>query len=566
MTNDELKTAAQAYLAREKHPQFRKEVEDALAAGNWADLNERFYTALSFGTAGLRGIIGGGTNRMNPAVVQSATQGLADYVNQTVKNGSAVIAHDSRHFSDLFSLEAALVLAANGIKTYLFKHLRPTPVLSYAVRHFKTTTGIVVTASHNPAEYNGYKVYWEDGAQILPPHDIGIIAKVRDVTAVKTITKEQALAKGLLVEIEEEIDVPYRAMVQSQAIRPELFKTAGKVKIVYTPLHGTGITEVPFIMKDLGIELSVVASQAVSDGAFPTVKSPNPEEHSAMELAIEQATREKADLIIGTDPDADRIGIGVPYQGKWELLNGNQLGTLLTDYVFSSLKAKGKLPAKPVFINSIVTTELHNLIAQDYGVHTERVLTGFKYIGEKIRGYEADGQGWTYVFGGEESYGFLLGSAVRDKDAVSSTAITVEMALWHLSQGRSVMDALNALYEKYGYFSDPVVSESFAGQAGLETMKAFMKGLRQAPPKELGGIAVTKTIDYLPGTTLPPSDIVQFLLADGSSVIVRPSGTEPKIKFYMSSRSAKGLKLEQAKAEVDAKIAALKTALKGMMG
>jgi phosphoglucomutase len=247
------------------------------------------------------------------------------------------------------------------------------------------------------------------------------------------------------------------------------------------------------------------------------------------------------------------------------LLNGNQLGTLLTDYVFSGLKATGKLPAKPVFINSIVTTELHNLIAQDYGAHTERVLTGFKYIGEKIRGYEAAGTGETYVFGGEESYGFLLGSAVRDKDAVSSTAITVEMALWHLSQGRSVMDALNALYEKYGYFSDPVFSESFAGQAGLETMKAFMKGLRQSPPKELGGIAVTKTVDYLPGTTLPPSDIVQFLLADGSSVIVRPSGTEPKIKFYMSSRSAKGLKLEQAKTEVDAKIEALKKALKGMM-
>jgi phosphoglucomutase len=564
MTNDELKAAAQAYLARESHPKFRQEVEDLLKAGNWAELTERFYTALSFGTGGLRGMIGGGTNRMNPAVVRSATQGLADYVNQAVKNGSAVIAHDSRHFSDLFALEAALTLAANGIKTYLFKHLRPTPVLSFAVRHLKATTGIVVTASHNPPEYNGYKVYWDDGAQVLPPHDVGIIDRVRQVTEARTMTKEQALAKGLLVEIEQEIDLPYRAMVKSQSIRPELFQGT-KVKIVYTPLHGTGITQLPFIMKELGIELSVVAAQAVTDGAFPTVASPNPEEHSAMKLALEQAVREKADLVIGTDPDADRIGIGVPHHGEWVLLNGNQLGALLADYIFSSLKAKNKLPAKPVLINTIVTTELHNLIAQDYGARTERVLTGFKYIGEKIRGYEASGEGWTYVFGGEESYGFLFGTAVRDKDAVSSAAITVEMALWHLSQGRSVMDALNALYEKYGYFREVQISKTFKGQSGLETMKAFMKGLRQTPPRDLGGLAVTQTIDYLPGTTLPPSDVVQFVLADGSTVTVRPSGTEPKIKFYASCRAAKGLTLERGQAEVDAKIQTITAALDGMM-
>jgi phosphoglucomutase len=564
MTNDELKTAAQAYLAREQHPKFRQEVEDLLKAGNWAELNERFYTALSFGTGGLRGTIGGGTNRMNPAVVRSATQGLADYVNQAVKNGSAVIAHDSRHYSDLFALEAALTLAANGVKTYLFKHLRPTPVLSFAVRHLKATTGIVVTASHNPPEYNGYKVYWDDGAQVLPPHDVGIIDRVRRVTEARTMTKEQALAKGLLVEIEEDIDLAYRAMVKSQSIRPELFKGT-KVKIVYTPLHGTGVTQLPFIMKELGIELSVVAAQAVPDGAFPTVSSPNPEEHSAMKLALEQAVRENADLVIGTDPDADRIGIGVPHQGEWVLLNGNQLGALLADYIFSSLKAKGTLPAKPVFINTIVTTELHNLIAKDYGARTERVLTGFKYIGEKIRGFEAAGEGWTYVFGGEESYGFLFGTAVRDKDAVSSAAITVEMALWHLSQGRSVMEALNALYAKYGYFREIQISKTFKGQSGLETMKTFMKGLRQSPPRDLGGLAVAKTIDYLPGTELPPSDVVQFVLADGSTVTVRPSGTEPKIKFYASCRAAQGLTLERGQAEVDAKIQTITKALDGMM-
>jgi phosphoglucomutase len=285
-----------------------------------------------------------------------------------------------------------------------------------------------------------------------------------------------------------------------------------------------------------------------------------------MQLAIDQAVREHADLIIGTDPDADRIGIGVPHNGQWVLLNGNQLGTLLTDYIFSSLKEQGRLPAKPVFINTIVTTELHNLIAADYGARTERVLTGFKYIGEKIRGYEADGEGWTYVFGGEESYGFLFGSAVRDKDAVSSTAITVEMALWHLSHGRSVMDALNALYQKYGYFHEVLISKTFKGQSGLQTMKAFMAGLRQTPPADIGGLKVARTIDYLPGTALPSSDVVQFVLADGSTVTVRPSGTEPKIKFYASCRSAKGLPLDQGKASVDAKLAAIGAALDGMIG
>jgi phosphoglucomutase len=581
MTNDELKTAAQAYLAREDHPVFKKEVEDLLAAAQWPELNERFYTALSFGTGGLRGTIGGGTNRMNPFMVRSATQGLAAYVTAAVGagRGSAVIAHDSRNYSDLFALEAALVLAANGIKTYLFKHLRPTPVLSFAVRQLKATTGIVVTASHNPPEYNGYKVYWDDGAQVLPPHDKGIIDEVRKVNGTfKTMARADALKAGLLVEIEEEIDGPYCEMVKAQAIRPELFRTqAAKVKVVYTPLHGTGITVLPRIMKDLGISLSTVASQAVADGNFPTVSSPNPEEQSAMKLAIEQATREGADLVLGTDPDADRIGIGVPWKGQWVLLNGNQLGALLADYVFSGLKATGKLPAKPVFVNTIVTTELHNLIAQSYGARTERVLTGFKYIGEKIRGYEAGKEGWKYVFGGEESYGFLFGDHVRDKDAVSSAAITIEMALWHLSQGRSVMEALNGLYQRYGFFQEILISKTFKGQAGLETMKAFMKGLRSQPPVKVGPLGLSRLLDYQNGTTrvggevkhdidLPSSDVLQFVLEDGSTVTVRPSGTEPKIKFYASCRAAQGRPLDQARAEVEAKIQAINQALDGMIG
>jgi len=457
--------------------------------------------------------------------------------------------------------------------------LRPTPVLSFAVRRLKATTGIVVTASHNPPEYNGYKVYWADGAQVVPPHDKGIIEEVRKVNGTfKTMTKAEALAKGLLVEIDEEIDGPYCEMVKSQSIRPELFKTASKVKIVYTPLHGTGITVLPRIMKDLGITLSTVPSQAVPDGNFPTVASPNPEEHSAMQLAIDQATVEKADLILGTDPDADRIGIGVPWKGEWVLLNGNQLGALLADYIFSGLQAQGKLPAKPVFINTIVTTELHQLIARDYGVRTERVLTGFKYIGEKIKQFEEGKEGWKYVFGGEESYGFLFGDAVRDKDAVSSAAITIEMALWHLSQGRSVMEALNALFAKYGFFQEILISKTFKGQAGLATMKAFMAGLRSDPPKKVGPLALTKLLDYQNGTTrssdgtvvknidLPSSDVVQFVLEDGSTVTVRPSGTEPKIKFYASCRSEKGMALEDARTQVATKTKAISAALDGMIG
>jgi len=581
MTNDELKRAAETYLAQEDHPVFRKEVEDLLKGQNWAELNERFYTALSFGTGGLRGTIGGGTNRMNPFMVRSATQGLAAYVNAAVGagRGSAVIAHDSRNYSDLFALEAALTLAANGIKTYLFKALRPTPELSFAVRRLKATTGIVVTASHNPSEYNGYKVYWADGAQVVPPHDKGIIDQVRQVAGqFKTMPKAAALAQGLLVEIDEEIDGPYCDMVKAQSIRPELFRTqASKVKVVYTPLHGTGITVLPRIMKDLGISMSTVASQAVPDGNFPTVASPNPEEHSAMKLAIDQATRENADLILGTDPDADRIGIGVPWKGEWVLLNGNQLGALLADYIFSSLQALGRLPAKPVFINTIVTTELHHLIAKDYGARTERVLTGFKYIGEKIKQFEESGEGWQYVFGGEESYGFLFGDAVRDKDAISSAAITIEMALWHLSQGRSVMEALNGLYEKYGFFQEILISKTFKGQAGLETMKKFMADLRTSPPKRVGSLALAQLLDYQNGTTrqpdgtvkkdidLPASDVVQFVLEDGSTVTVRPSGTEPKIKFYASCRAEKGLALDTARAQVAEKVKAINEALDGMI-
>ena len=509
---------------------------------------------------------------MNPYMVRSATQGLANYVNLASGQGaSAVIAHDSRRYSDVFSLEAALVLCANGIKTFLFQELRPTPVLSFAVRHLKATTGIVVTASHNPAEYNGYKVYWNDGAQVLPPHDVGIIEEVRKTQGhSRSMSKEEALAKGLLVYVQDEIDAAYRTMVKGQVLRSELFRSdAGKLKVVYTALHGTGITELPPIMKELGVNMILVPEQAISDGNFPTVVSPNPEEKSAMALGLALAQKSEADLLLGTDPDADRLGIGVPGPQGWQLLNGNELGALLTDYVFMSLKELGKLPAHPVFINTIVTTELHHLIARKYGAKTYKVYTGFKYIAEKIREFEQNGNKETFIFGNEESYGFLIGTSVRDKDAISASALTIEMALYHRRNGRSVLDALNALYQEFGYFHEIQISKTFKGQAGVEKMKNFMSKVRQTPPKTIGSLPLASFRDYLNGTTmdadgrklkdieLPSSDVLQFALADGSLVTVRPSGTEPKIKFYASCRAPQGTPLEKAKKDVDAKLAAI---------
>lgn len=566
MDQNELKTLTEAYLAQEEHPDFKSEAQRLWAAGDWSELNERFYTSLSFGTGGLRGTIGAGTNRMNPTVVRRATQGLADYVNAAVTGSkSAAIAYDSRRYSDLFALEAALVLAANGIKTYLFKALRPTPELSFAVRHLGCTTGIVVTASHNPPEYNGYKVYWADGAQVVPPHDKGIIEKVRAVGAFKTLSKEEALAKGLLVFIDKEVDEPYKAMVRAQALRPELFKTQ-KLKVVYTPLHGTGGQLVPQLCSELGLEVIPVPEQSKPDGNFPTVESPNPEEASALKMALDLARREKADLVIGTDPDADRIGIAVPdAQGEWVLLNGNQLGALLTEYAFSTLKAQGRLPKRPAFVNTIVTTDLHLAIAKAYGAETFKVLTGFKYIGALIREWENTPDAPTYVIGGEESYGFLFGDKVRDKDAVSSATLTVELALWLKSQGRTVLEELNRLYAAYGYYKEILLSKTFKGQAGLQKMKDFMQGLRTQAPSTLGGLKVRELIDYLPGKTLPSSDVVQFALEDGSLVTVRPSGTEPKVKFYASCRAPEGLALAAAEAQVAAKLKAIEDDLDGML-
>ncbi len=573
MDHKELLQRANQYLRDEKDEYFRKQVESLVKEENWEDLNDRFYTELSFGTGGLRGVIGGGMNRMNPFTVAKATQGLATYILKHAPEGKrrAALAYDCRHFSDTFALQAALVFAANGIEAYLFTSLRPTPELSYAVRKLNCCSGIMVTASHNPAEYNGYKVYWEDGAQVTAPHDTGIITEVRAVKdEIRIMDKDEALARGLLHMIDKEVDKDYLDMVIAQSFRPELVKERGRdLKVVYTPLHGTGTVPVETALSRMGINVVTVKEQRDPDGAFPTVEFPNPEIAPAMKMALEYAVREKADLVMGTDPDADRLGIAVPEKDGYRLITGNQLGALLTDYIFQSRRDTGKLPENAAFVNTIVTSDLQIKIAQSYGAETFKVLTGFKYIGEKMKEFEESGS-HSYIFGGEESYGFLVEQDVRDKDAVSAATMTAEMALWNVAQGRSVLDHLNDLYKRFGYYEETLISRYFKGQSGQNIMADLMAELRSSTPSSLGGIAVEALRDYKDGTTrnlktgeldtnidLPSSNVLQFVLEDGSLVTARPSGTEPKIKFYASVCNKPGEDLEESKKRAAEKIEAV---------
>jgi phosphoglucomutase len=566
---------AREYVARETNEFFRKQVEELLNTNNADELNDRFYTDLEFGTGGLRGIIGGGYNRMNTCTVQRATQGIANYIKKQmpVETASAVIAYDSRNFSDSFALDAALVFCANGIKTYLFSGLRPTPELSFAVRHLKATTGIVVTASHNPPEYNGYKVYWKDGGQVVPPQDKGIILEVRAVTEILRTTREDALLSQKLIMMDSIVDDAYIEMVKSQSIRPELLEKHGaEVKIVYTPLHGSGAMPLSRVLSELGIPVVFVKEQQAPNGNFPTVKYPNPEEADALKMAIDLGISEKADLVMATDPDADRLGIAVPDgRGGFSLVTGNQLGALLADYIFSGRKETGTLPENPVMIKTIVTTGLQTRIAADYGVTVMDVLTGFKYIADKIRSFETGSEGYNYVFGGEESYGYLVGTSVRDKDAVSAAAMTAEMALFHQRRGKSICDRLDEIYLKYGYFLEQQVSRHFKGETGLAAISNLMKRLRTSPPVSIGGVRIVKILDYLDGTVLdtvtgirkkgidlPPSNVIQFILCDNGMVTARPSGTEPKIKFYLSICSEAGADLDAAKKDAAGRAAVLK--------
>ncbi len=580
MEIDEVKARAREYVELEEDPRFRDEVSALLLANDAEALSDRFYTDLTFGTGGLRGVIGGGFNRMNPFVVRRATQGLANYVRKSsgVENPSAVIAYDSRRFSSVFAEEAALVFAAAGIKTYLFSSLRPTPELSFAVRALKATTGIVVTASHNPPQYNGYKVYWSDGAQIIAPHDEAIIREVEAVSSdVRSLKRAEAEEKGLLVTIDREIDEPFTAMAKRYALRPELLRAKGSsLRIVYTPLHGAGRVSIERCLRELGLAVTEVPEQAEPDGDFPTVEYPNPEEASALKLAIELAGREKADLVLASDPDSDRLGIAVAKAGGFALVTGNQLGALLTDYVFSTRKALGLLPARPVFIKTIVTSNLQRRIAESYGAKVYDVLTGFKYIAEKIRLFEASGE--SYVFGCEESYGYLVETEVRDKDAVTAAVVTAEMALFNLVSGRSLLDQLHALYLRYGCFKESQISRGFGGERGLDEMKSLMDRLRKAPPRVFGGSGVVEVKDYETGETLktssgsksrdidlPRSNVLQFMLEDESTISVRPSGTEPKIKFYASCCTRPGVSVEEAERELDRRMERVVADIDGIM-
>lgn len=562
-----------------ENPYFDEATKAELKAiqGDDNEIKERFYMDLEFGTAGLRGIIGAGTNRMNIYVVRRATQGLANYIAQVGKQSQGVaIAYDSRHMSPEFAQEAALCLAANGIKAYIFESLRPTPELSFAVRHLGCAAGINITASHNPPEYNGYKVYWEDGAQITPPHDTGIMAEVKaiaDWNTVKTMDKAEAEKAGLFEVLGQAIDDAYIAELKKQVIHMDAIQAEGKnLKIVYSPLHGTGNIPARRILKELGFEnVYVVKEQELPDGDFPTVSYPNPEAAEAFELGLKLAKEVDADLVLATDPDADRLGVRVKDKnGEYHDLTGNMSGCLLANYEIGQRKAvDGKLPEDGALIKTIVTSNLADAIAKGYGVNLIEVLTGFKFIGQQVLGFENSGKG-TYLFGFEESYGCLIGTYARDKDAIVATMALCEAAAYYKTQGKTLWDAMIDMYEEFGYYKDDIKSVTLKGIEGLQKIQEIMDTLRQNPPAGFAGHQVTAVRDYKKDTVtdlatgevkptgLPASNVLYYDLTDDAWVCVRPSGTEPKVKFYYG---VKGSSL----ADADEKSAAMGKAVLDMV-
>ena len=547
-------------------PYFDEDTKNELRAiaDDENEIKERFYMDLEFGTAGLRGIIGAGINRMNIYTVRRATQGLANYIKkQGGEEKGVAIAFDSRRMSPEFAMEAAMTLAANGIKAYKFESLRPTPELSFAVRELGCIAGINVTASHNPPEYNGYKVYWEDGAQFTPPHDKGVLEEVlaiEDLSTVKTTSEEEALRSGKFQVIGKEIDDKYIENVKAQVVNQDAIDRMQKdITIIYTPLHGTGNIPARRVMKELGFEnVYVVPEQELPDGNFPTVSYPNPEAEEAFTLGLKLAKEKNADLVLATDPDADRLGVYVKdaKTGEYHPLTGNMSGSLLCDYVLGQKQAKGQIPADGQVIKSIVTTNLVNAVAEHYGCELVEVLTGFKYIGQQILKEEQTGKG-TYMFGMEESYGCLIGTYARDKDAISATAALCEAAAYYKEKGMTLWDAMVAMYEKYGYYKDTVKSIGLKGIEGLAKIQEIMENFRQEPPKTLGDYTVTAARDYKAGTImdmasgavrptgLPSANVLYYEMNDGAWLCVRPSGTEPKIKFYYG---VKGTSMEDADA------------------
>ncbi|WP_114570546.1 phospho-sugar mutase [Exiguobacterium flavidum] len=549
------KTTFEKWNEANLDPQLKEEMA-ALAQDEKA-AEEAFYKELEFGTGGMRGEIGAGTNRMNVYTVRKASQGFADFIKaagEEAMSRGVVIAHDSRHFSPEFALEAAKTLATNGIKAYLFDGLRPTPELSFAVRYLKAYGGIVVTASHNPPEYNGYKVYGEDGGQ-LPPKEaddlVSYVAKVEDELSIKLDAEETLRASGMIVRVGEEIDRAYQEKLLTIRVLPNIQdELKDPLKIIFTPLHGTGLVPVTEGLKNYGFEhVTVVKEQEQPDGGFPTVSSPNPEEHAAFKLAIEYGDREGADILIATDPDADRVGVATrDASGEWVVLTGNQTGALLLDYILSQRAAQGTLPENGFVAKTIVTSELGAVIARHYGMHVENTLTGFKFIGEKIKEYEESGE-YKYIFGYEESYGYLIGDFCRDKDAVQACLLAAEMAAYHKKEGRTLYEALELVYERFGHYEESLRSLTLKGKDGVEQIGRIMDAFREHPPTEVAGERIVLFEDYSASIShdlvnhkpspidLPKSNVLKFTLDDGSWFCLRPSGTEPKIKFYFSVTS-----------------------------
>jgi phosphoglucomutase len=564
---EEIRKKATLWLGKEFNEETRKEVQDMLV-NDEKKLVDAFYQDLEFGTGGLRGIMGAGTNRMNIYTLGMATQGLANYIIQQCGNTGikVAIAHDCRNNSSYFAKTTAEIFAANGFEVYLFESLRPTPELSYAIRLYGCQSGVVITASHNPKEYNGYKAYWDDGGQVVAPHDEAIIDEVRKITSVSDI-KFTGNSENIKI-IGAETDEAFLAEVIKMRLNPEVIKEAANMGIVYTPIHGTGIKLVPPALKMFGFNNIIsVPEQDINDGNFPTVKSPNPEEPDALRMAIEKAVETGAELVMATDPDADRLGIAVRNkEGNFILLNGNQTCVLLIWYILSQYKEKNKYKGNEYIIKTIVTTDLLHNIADGFNVEYYNVLTGFKFFAELIRKNEGVKK---YIGGGEESYGFLPGEYARDKDAIASCAIFAEAAAWAKSKGKTVYDLLLDIYVEYGLYKEKLINIVRKGKEGADEIKAMMAGYRNNPPATINGSRVKTLIDYdkqvsrdlITGkespTGLIPSDVLQFILEDGSKISVRPSGTEPKIKFYFSvnTKLESAEKFEATEKELDQRIA-----------
>ncbi|MBN1116096.1 MAG: phospho-sugar mutase [Bacteroidales bacterium] len=544
----EVKAKAHLWLEGNYDDETKKQVK-YLLENDEKELIESFYRDLEFGTGGLRGIMGVGTNRMNIYTVGAATQGLSNYIKANfshLKQVKVAVAHDSRNNSRLFAEKTAEIFAANGFKVYLFDSLRPTPELSFAIRHFGCQSGVVITASHNPKEYNGYKAYWEDGGQVISPHDKNIIDEVLKIKSVDEIKFTDK--KDNIEMIGEKVDEIYTQMIKDLSLAPEVIERQKDLKIVYTPIHGTGVKLVPMALKKLGFtNIYNVPEQDVVSGDFPTVYSPNPEETAALKMAIEKAEQVNADIVMATDPDADRVGVATKdNHGEFVILNGNQTAALLTNYLLKKWKDNGKLKGKEFIVKTIVTTELIVDIANKYKVEYFDVLTGFKFIADIILKNEGKK---TFIGGGEESYGFLIGDSVRDKDAVSACSLVAETAAWAKDQGKSLFELLIEIYKEYGFYLEDLLSVVKKGKEGSEEIQKMMENFRSNPPKTINGSEVTRISDYLlqedkePGTgkkeviNLPKSNVLQFYTADGSKISIRPSGTEPKIKFYFGVKA-----------------------------